>query len=271
MRLLLLLVALPLWAADDVNAILKRLIETERKNDKAAQQYTYVEATERYVFDKDGQARKTESDTHEVIFVEGLKYEKLVAHDGKPLSPRDRARVEKDMQQTAAERRKHAHQTAPGGAVHMTGLFSHKSADLGSLSELPRLFDNRLAGEEEIRGHKVWVIESTGRKLDPPIDEHDRQVLAFRKKFWVDQKDGALVRMVHTVVAEGSIMAPGSTLTFDYERVDADVWQPISLVLEFSKSFKSPVYKPTGKTVYTMDQFHKFDVQSTITLAGQGK
>lgn len=268
--LLLPLLSLRLWAAEDVNAILKHLIENQRKNDKAAQQYTFVQQTERYVFDKDGQARQTGSETHDVIFVEGLKYEKLVAREGKPLSAHEQAQVEKDMRQTAAERRKHLHPIASGGAIFITGPLTHKRADLGSLTELPTLFENRVAGEEEVRGHKSWVIESTPRPPDAQITEHEKEVLAFRKKFWVDQNEGMLVRAIYTAVADGSILAPGSSITFDYERVDQDVWEPVSLIMEFSRSKASP-FKPTGRTVYKMEQFHKFDVQSTITLTAPAK
>ena len=93
----------------------------------------------------------------------------------------------------------------------------------------------------------------------------------FRKKVWVDQKENVVVRAIHTApVEEGSVMRPGSTLTFEYEKVDADTWEPVSLTMEFSMS-RQAVFKPTGRTVYTMNNFHKFDVQSTITVVGPEK
>jgi hypothetical protein len=271
MRWWLWLVAIPLCAADsDVEAILKRLVEAQHQNDKRAQQYTYVEETERFTFDKNGSPHNTGSATHDVIFVEGLKFNKLVARNGKPLSASDQAKVEKNMRLTAEERRKHQRPTAPGGMITFSGLFSSGSLDLGSLSELPKLFDNRVSGEEEIRGHKTWVIESTPRKGYMPMSGHERQVLVFNKKFWVDEADGVLVRGVYTVAAEDSFLRPGSTVTFEYEKVDPDTWEAVSLTLEFSRS-KDKVFKPTGRTVYRMSKFQKFDVQSTITVMDSEK
>ena len=264
MRLLLLTFALPLWAAEDVNAVLARLIAAEDTNVKRAQQYTYTEETQHLKIDANGNRQQTASETREVLFVEGVKYRKLVARNGKPLSRGERSKVEKEMQQTAVDRRKDERRAAPGGAVFIRTTFSQLSADLGSLEELLTLFENRLAGEEEIRGHKVWIVESVPSKDHVPTTNHEKQVFVFRKKFWVDQTENTLVRAVYTVAVDGSFMSQGSTITFDHEKVDPDTWQPVSLTLEFSRQKKEP-FQAVGSTVYLMTKFQKFDVQSSIT------
>jgi len=268
--LLLLLIALPVWSADDADAIVRQLIAAQRLNDKRAQQYTYVEETERFIFDKSGKARRTGTETHEVIFVEGLKFNKLVARNNKPLSKREQERVEKGMRLTAEERRRHQRPTAPGGVITLSGIFTRQSVDLGSLRELLTLFDNRLVGQEEVRGRKAWVIESTPRAGYLPMSEHERQVLVFRKKFWVDQADHVLARAIYTVAAENAFLRPGSSLTFDSEKIDPEIWETVSLSLDFSRA-KEPVFRLTGRTLYRMSDFKKFDVQSTITVIDPGK
>jgi len=54
MRLFLLLAALPLWAADDANQILKRFAEAQDKNWEKAAQYAYTEELANFAFDKNG-------------------------------------------------------------------------------------------------------------------------------------------------------------------------------------------------------------------------
>ena len=263
----------PVWAAQDPGALIHRLIEAQQQNDRAAQQYTYVEDTERITFDQEGEPHVAGTSTHEVIFVEGLKYDKLVARNGKPLSKREQAKVEKDMRLTAEERRRNQHPLAPGGVVVLHGLFTNQTLDLGSFSELLTLFDNRLAGEEQMRGHKTWVIESTPQADYVPFSEHEKQVRIFRKKFWVDQAEGVLVRAIYTVAAEDSFLRPGSSLDFEYEKIDANTWEPVSLTLEFSRAreTREKTFRPTGQTIYRMSKFQKFDVQSTITIMDPGK
>jgi hypothetical protein len=270
MRILLLLLALPLWAAEDVDAIIKRAVDAQSQNDPRAQQYTFVQRTQHLTLNKAGEAHETSSATHEVIFVEGLKYQKLVVRNGKPLTAKEAAQVEKEMHQTAEERRKHVHQGPVGGTVSMRGFFTHKSADLGSLAELLTLFANRVTGEEEIRGHKTWVVESIPTPSYEPASAHEKDVRGFRKQFWFDRQDGVPVRAIYTVVAEGMFLTPGSTLTFEYDKIDPETWQPVSIMMEFS-SGKEKVYHPTGQTIYRMDQFRKFDVQSTITVTPTDK
>jgi hypothetical protein len=264
-RFLLVFLALPLWAADDVDAIIRRLIEADQRNAPHIHQYTFTEQTARFEFSH-GQPHQTGTQTHEVVFVEGMEYRKLVARDGKPLSAREQARVAKDMAQTAEERRKHLAPVVPGGVMTFSGPFVHRRADLGSMEELLRLYDNRVAGEETVRGHRTWVLECSPRQGYTPASEHEREVLVFRKTLWVDEAEGALVRGVYTVAVEGSFAHPGSTLTFDYDKIDAETWQMVELVLNISTN-KQKVFQPNVRTEYQRSGFHKFDVQSTITVA----
>jgi|SRR5580692_7278298 hypothetical protein len=107
MRLFLLLLALPVWAADDANAILRRYLEADSQNDKKATQYTYVEDRAWFVRGKNGELHRNRSETAEVIFIEGEAFRKLVARNGKPLDAKEQARVDKKMRETAEQRRRH--------------------------------------------------------------------------------------------------------------------------------------------------------------------
>src|ERR1700682_293096 len=56
-----LLAILPVWGAEDANAIVKRSIEAQGKNWERASQYTYVEPAAYFSFDKSGQPNKDRS------------------------------------------------------------------------------------------------------------------------------------------------------------------------------------------------------------------
>ena len=261
MRLLILLAAVPLWAFDDAGAILKRWIEAQHQNDQRAQQYTYVEDADWFTYEKDGQLRKNFSETSEVLFVEGLEYKKRVARNGKPLDAREQARVEKEMSQTAEERRKHRRPPTPGGYLSFR---SHR-ADLGSMEDFLALFDNRLVGEEEIRGRKAWVIASTPKAGHVPISEHEKQVFCFRKELWIDQADAVKAREILTVIGDRIFVKPGSTLTFEYEKIGPDTWHQSSAILN-TYWVRDKTMQQSSRTEYRLSRFQKFDVQSTITV-----
>jgi hypothetical protein len=254
MRLLLLLAILPAWAAEDANAILKRCVEAESRNWESAGQYTYVERADYFSFDKKGQATKDRSETHDVIFVEGLQYKKLVARNDKPLDAREAAKEDRKLRQTAAERRKQ----------RQSGLL-HKSVSLGSDEELLTLFDNRLLGEEEIRGRKTWVVESTPQPGRVPANRHEKEVLSWRHKLWIDQAENVPLKTLATVVGNGIVFKPGSTFTWEYEKVNQDAWLAVSGIVDAHLEFARMI-KGHARTEYQNSNFRKFDVQSTITV-----
>ena len=101
-----------------------------------------------------------------------------------------------------------------------------------------------------------------------PRSRHEEEVLVFGKKFWMDEAEGTPVRSVYTMAATDTGIRQGSTLTFEFEKVDQETWEPVLLTLNFSRA-KEKVFRPTVRTVYRMSKFQKFDVQSTITVGAE--
>jgi hypothetical protein len=254
LRLLAMVAVLPIFAADDAAEIVKRFVAAENRNASRASQYTFVEQAEHFSVEKDGSAKKDHSETYEVMFVEGQSYKKLIARDDRPLDAKEQAKVDKALQKAGEDRRKQ----------RRSGLL-HKNVSLGTPDDLLTMFDNRIAGEEEVRGHKAWVIECVPKPDRVPANGHEKEVLSFRRKFWINQADDAIVREVSTVVGEHIFFTPGSTITWDFEKINDDAWLTISGVLDGHLQFAKFI-KPGVRTEYRYSKFQKFDVQSTISV-----
>jgi hypothetical protein len=250
----LVLLVSALCPAQDVNAILKRFLEAEGRNGEKAGRYTYVEHADYFNFDKNGRANKVLSETHEIVFVEGGPYRKLVERNERPLGPREQAREDKRLQAFAALRRKNAH----------SGVF-HRTFNLGSDDDLLTLFDNRLAGEEEVRGRKARVLECTPKAGLKPADTREKQATNFRRKLWIDEEDYTLARSVYTVVGPDVGTTAGTTYSREFEKIGGDVWMQTSWVIDGHLQF-AKLIKPKVRTEYTDSKFRKFDVQSTVTV-----
>jgi hypothetical protein len=254
-RLSPLLLLLPTLAfAQDLQDILKPFLEAADHNGEKAGQYTYVEQADHFSFDKNGQAKKFSSETCDIIFVEGGAFRKLVARNDAPLDPKEQAKEDKRLQAFATLRRKQAH----------SGVF-HKNFQLGSNDDLLTLFDCRLTGEEEVRARKAWVVECAPKVGHRPVDAREKQVMAFQRKLWIDQLDYAVARKVFTVVGPGVDMTPGSTFSWEFEKIAAEVWMQTSGVIAGHLQF-AKLIKPQVRTEYEDSKFQKFDVQSTITV-----
>jgi hypothetical protein len=254
MRLLLLLAALPLWGADDANRILKRFAEAQDKNWEHARQYAYTEELTNFAYDKNGKPVQNGAAVWEVIFVEGLEYKKLISGDGKPLDAKALAKEERKMQQTAEERRKQRR----AGAFHPT-------VSTGSIQDLLTLFDNRLLGEEEIRGRKAWIIESTPRAGHVPANRREKEILSWSHKLWIDEAENFTLKTADTVIGDHIYQKPGSTTTFEFEKINDDAWLPVRQSDDFHLQFAKFI-RPSGRSDYQYSKFRKFDVQSTITM-----
>jgi hypothetical protein len=260
-RPIVLFFALPLWAGADAQAIIERLLLAQTANGDRIQPYTYVERAVHFTYSKDGKLKRDFSETREVIFVEGLPFHKLVARNDKPLPAKEQAEVRKAVNETAEERRRHPRPPA-GGQLVMGG----QRIDVGDNRDLLTLFENRVDREEEIRGHKTWVMESTPHAGSSAANEHEREVLSFRRTLWIDQAEYVPVRVLLTVVGDGIGFAmPGSTIQVDYEKIAPDVWSESGLVLDIRRRSGKEI-KPWKRTEYTDSNFKKFDVQSTVTV-----
>jgi hypothetical protein len=253
-RLLPLLIALPLLGADDANELIKRLIAADKRNWERASQYTYIRQADYFEPQKNGPPKKDRSETYEVIFVEGESYQKLVARNDRPLDPKEQAKIEKNMQRTAEERRKQ----------RRSGLL-HRTVTLASYNDLLTLFENRFLPDEEVRGHKTSVVLCSPKPGHVPANSHEKDALSFEQKLWIDQAEGQLVRSIFTVVGSHAMLMPGSTITSEFDKINGDVWLEVSSVIDGHLQFAKFI-KPAVRTEYTHSKFQKFDVQSTITI-----
>jgi len=250
--LLAIFAALPLLASDEPNNIIKRYLEASNKNWQRASQYTWVEQADYFTVPKDGPPKKDRSTIHEVMFIEGGEVKKLIARNDKPLDPKQQAKEESRWRKLVEERKK-----------QHSGLL-HKNVSMGSDEDLLTLFDNRIEGEEEVRGHKSWVILATPKDR-VPVNQHEKEVLSYQRKLWIDQSSDELVRVVYTVVGQHIVLAQGSTLTWDFDRINDDIWFTVSGVIDGRFQF-AKLIKPAVRTEYHNSKFQKFDVHSTITI-----
>jgi len=241
--------------AADAGSILQRFVEQSSANAKRASQYTYVQQVEHYTIEPAGSAKLERSETVEIIFVEGGEYQKLIARNGHPLDTKEQAKEDQRLAQTAAERRKQHH-----------GSLLQKEVSLGSNTDLLTLFESRLIGEDELGGHKTWVIEATPLASHKPVSKHEKEAMSFSRKLWIDQNDYVAVRSSETVVGDHIVLMPGTTITIEYEKINQDAWIQTALVIDGRLQIAKFI-KPRVRTEYHSSNFQKFDVKSTITTS----
>ncbi len=244
----------------DANELLARVAKAQPANEERSKQYTCQEQCDRFDYNSKGVAKRYLTETSDVIFVEGIEFKKLTTRNGKPISAKERARVEQEMSKTAEDRRRTGRKASPGGRIGIGG----RNVELGDANDLLALFDNRITGEEMFQGRKVWVLECTPRPLHEISSRHQTDALTFARTLWVTQDDAIPVKLVYRAVVDHDFVREGSTLTLEYSQVSDDTWHPSKFILDMTHAAGKGV-APWKKTEYIYSNFKKFDVQSTIT------
>jgi hypothetical protein len=256
-RFFFILATLPLWGAEDATELLKRFIDAEHKNAALAKQYTFVEQVDHFSLQKNGEWKKFSAQTYEIMFVEGETYKKLTLRNDKPLEAKEAAKEKKKLEAVRAERRQQARST-----------LTHKVVSLGNFDDLLNLCDNTLSGDEEIRGRRAWVVVSKPKSGHVPANDHEKEVMTFEKKLWIDQEDLQLARSLSTATGNHTFLMPGTTILFDFEKINGGVWMQTGGVLDGHLQF-AKIVKPAVRTEYKYTKFQKFDVESTLSVSGR--
>ena len=238
-------------SADD---ILKRYIEANKTNRLKARQYTLTNKETHIFFDGRGEEKSRSSKTFDVIFLEGYTYKKLIARDDMPLSPAEAAKVEKEMQKTAEERR----------AERTRQPITSRSISMATDEDLLKLFKCKVAGEEQIGQRKAWVIQCDPQAGRVAENAREKEKLTMSRRLWIEEMQYAVVKFVDIALEGNPVELPGSTTTAQFSLINNDAWMQTSLVIDGHLHFAKFI-KPKVRTEYVNSNFKKFDVQSTVT------
>jgi hypothetical protein len=87
----------------DISALLKEVGKNEDEIDRLLEKYTYTQTVTERELDQKGQMKIKGSETFELTFHKGSRIRRLVAKNGKPLSPKEEADAQKDVEKRIRE------------------------------------------------------------------------------------------------------------------------------------------------------------------------
>jgi hypothetical protein len=251
--------------------IIRRSVERDRLNFERANDYSYVQHSERRFLDKDGRVSKVESRTYDVMVIDGEPYTRLVAKDGKPLSESEARKEQEKLDRELARRRSEP----PGERSRwLSEQDKRRREEREFMQEIPAAFSFRLAGQDTIEGHPVWVIEADPKPGYKGRAKRADLLVRFRGKLWIDQQDYQWVRVEAETIAPvrfGWILArldPGARLTFEQRRVHDEVWLPSRARMQLAGRL-ALVRKLNVETEVVWREYRKFQTDSRITKVSE--
>ena len=244
------------------------LLDAER-NQKASEaankDYTYHVHLEQQELDHNGNLKKTITTDSESLTIDGIRIDRVVARNGKPLTPdeaqKESDRIDKEVAKAKERREKRASQGKDTDSRGDEILTVSRILELGTFSN-PRRID--------LNGRPTIVLDYTG---DPNAKTHNESEKVFRDLVgtaWIDEQDRILVRgqghFLHDFkVGGGLVLNIHQGLSFDFTatHITANIWLPATIDAQGSARILL-VDSINGRVHLITSDYRKFHSTSTI-------
>jgi hypothetical protein len=251
----------------DAKEIIRRSVDHDLLNFERLKDYTYTERAEARAYDTRGKLKRTEIETHEIVFLGGHDYARLIARDDQPLSERD-ARKEQDKLDREIDKREHE------SAGDKARYERERREERKFLDEVPEAFFYRLVGEEMISGNPAWVILADPKPAYRPKDSRAKFLTKVRAKIWIDKKEYQWVKVDADATEKLSVgfhmlqIEPGATVHFEQARINDEVWLPAAAKVYVNA--RLALFKQMHSEVdIQFRDYKKFQAESHLVAAGQ--
>ena len=241
-----------------------------RANEALQDDYTYHVHADEEDYDRGGKLKKSTITDSESLTIDGVRVDRAVERDGKPLTPEETAkeneRIDKSVAKGKEQRQKkeeHGKDTNQNGDDLLSGA---RILELGTFSNERRVL---------VDGRPTIVLDYTG---NPDAETHNRFEGVFRAlvgTIWIDEADrigieaqGHFVRDFK--VAGGLLADVHKDFAFDahFTRVNNEVW--IIRSVEAHGSGRLFLFESiSGSYQLATSNYRKFHTSSTIIPTGR--
>ena len=169
-------------AQDNVASIIRRSVEANNRDWAAVPEFDNRERDRT----KDGDK------TYTVTMLYGSPYQRLIAVNGRPLSP-EKDKEEQTKYEQAVEQRKH--ETSDKRAARIAKYEAERKRDRNMLDQMTAAFDFQLTGEKELDGRRVYELKATPRKGYRPPNRDSQVLTGMEGTLWIDRNTSQWVKV----------------------------------------------------------------------------
>jgi hypothetical protein len=247
----------------DPQEIMRRSLAHWRSNLDAKKNYTYQERQVEQEIENDGDIKKTEIKTYDVLIIYGNRYEKLIAKDDKPLSEKDQQKEDEKLNKFFDKQKKKSDEDRKKEEAKEQEKFQREIAD-----ELPRMLTWELAGEDNISGQPTWILNATPRADYHPRSMGGRLLSKISGRVWISETDYQWVKAEATLADDFSVgwflfkLHKGMHLEFEQTRINDEVWLPKRVFFNGSGRFAVKTGRFRNET--TFSSYRKFSTDAKI-------
>ncbi len=241
--------------------IIRRACDREASNESIYRQYAFRQDLWQRV------NKKEERRVHEVMYIAGQQYRRLVEKDGKPLSAEEAADEQERLDKELDKARRESPDRAQKRAIK-----EQREAD-EFRDQISQAFDFKLIGEEMVSGRLCYRIHGDPKPGFKAKGEA-KFLAKMRGDVWIDKSDFHWAKVdletVDTITGMVGLvrLARGSTIAVRRSYVNQEVWAPE--LVEVKAAARALLFISAALDVrLRFSDFKKFSVDSKVTVVGE--
>jgi hypothetical protein len=248
----------------DIPALLKEVGENADEIERLLDRYSYTEVVTSRKFDKSGTLKETESETFERSFYRGYRVRRLVAKNGRPLTPEEQAKEDKnvekrvrEIEKALAERERKREASRPGD--------DNRRVSIADMFRASRLLNPR---RERFRGREMIVFDFEPNPAHKPQKDIEKFAGKTVGTIWIDPADRQVARiearLVEAYKVGGGLLASlsqGSSFVLEQDRVNNEIWLPTAVDVNISVRALLLIGVTANQTVRYSD-YKRFNVEA---------
>jgi hypothetical protein len=210
--------------AAEADEIMMHSVKLADANWSEAPNYSYI----RSEANSEGGAQPTRK-TYEVLMIEGSPYRKMVAEEGRELSP---VAAREEEQKLGREIEKRRRESPRERQKRIAKYAEERDHDHAFLSEIPVAFVFRMSKQGPPESDGVWLLEGRPKPGYAPSTREGKVLAGMNFKFWIDKATCQWLRIEAEVQHPVSIyglfakVGPGTKFTLEQAPVSPNIWLP---------------------------------------------
>ena len=203
-------------------------------------------------FNDVGEVKTSSDDVYSIIPLgNGASFSEHIEHDGEPVSPEVRQKMERELQKLLAE---------PPAAKRRR--FEKELAERSYMIEVPDAFNFRITGTQNLPTGPAWVLEATPRPGFQPKSRYAHIFPKMHGTLWIDQKDVQWVKADAVATENISFglfiarLAKGSHILLEQTRLPDGDWVPKNLEAK-AEARTFLFFEHNFEQRYTYSDYHK--------------
>ena len=247
-------------------------------DDVRQSEYVYVATQRQQKLDETGKSTKETLDVFESYpsLPNEARWRRQTVKDGKPVSPEDLAKVDRERQKTVLEYAKQLEQNPE--KVRAAEQKKHdevRRETERAVGDALRVYDIKMLGREAMNGYETVVCSFTPRKDASPQTSEGKIMRHFAGKAWVSESEYEVVRLAAEAIETASFglgllarVHKGSKATFERRKVNGEQWLPARATYTASARVLLVKVMRIGGSVEFSD-YRKFTVQTNTKIGTQ--